>query len=310
MSGAACDLCTAPVPDQAYVCPKCTARTVEDLERIVDLAGEVESVVAKLVRYGGASKVGGERPLPFDEKAGERAAAIGNTVATWARHVAESRGLSVPAPTLTLGPLCRHGMGCRHDSCERIRTRYRDVGVAAAAAWLLDQLEWLRHQAEAAEAFGDLREASRTLEHVVGRPPDRWFAGQCWELVDGQRCEQELYAPRGASTVRCRACGFTHDAQHRRDWLLDQARDQLLHAEWIARALTALGIEKVTGSRIRNLADRGRLANHGTDASGRPKYRVGEVLDLIDEQAKVEAERAAKREDKARRKAERQDRAA
>lgn len=283
-----CGVCGKPLADPAaYVCPLCAEVVGKDLAWIVELAPEVETTIAKLSKFGAQLTAGsGERPLPFDQKAAERAESLKNTLATWARHVSEERGVPVlPLPG--------------------------ELGAQTAARFLGEQLNWLRHREEAPEAFADLKGAARELERLVGRPRDHWYAGTCWadlgeldEHDEPLRCQQELYAPKGARTIRCRECGAEHDADGRREWLLDEARNTLAHAELIARALTALGIEKVTGSRVRNLADRGRLAVHGHDQAGRPMYRVGEVLDLIDEQARMEAERAVKREQvKARREA-------
>lgn len=324
-----CDLCDRPLPDQAYVCERCAEGVREDLLRIVKYAGDVEGAVLKLVRYGGLGGGSGERPVPFDDVRAERAAAVGNMVATWARHVAESRGLVVEPPeaSRTVGPLCYHGGAlpfldakkppCRHPSCLEIGTRRAYLGVEVAARWLAehDQLEWLRHQREAAEAMAELREAAREVERIVDRPRDRWYAGPCWAELDdvdaedaggeSKRCMVELYAAPGAKTVRCRDCGSEYDAAARKDWLLREARDALVHAELMARALTALGIEDVTPARVRGMARHGRLMAKGTNQAGDPTYRVGDVLDVIEEQERIEAERVRRREEKAARKAQR-----
>lgn len=303
-----CDLCDRPLPDQAYVCERCTDREAESLRIIASLAGEVEAAVAKLVGHGLAVGGGGGHghPLPVDLVAAEKAATVGNTVSTWARHVSLTRGVEVPRTRPSLeGPSCRTNT-CRHLSCAEIRSPRREVGVALAARFLLGQLGWLRHRQEAAEALGDLHQAALQLQRVLGGRPPRWYAGQCWEpRDDGERCAAELYASPGASTVRCPECDTMHDAKDRREWLLREAEDQLLHAELMARALTGLGVEDLTPARVRGMARHGRLATKGTDAAGRPLYRVGDVRDVVAEQARAEAERAAKRDDKARRKAER-----
>lgn len=307
MSQSLCELCSRPLSDTGYVCDKpCTTKVREALELIVDLAGEVENAVLKLVRYGGSGQGSGERPLPFDDKRAERAAAVGNTVATWARHVAESRGATIPRPTPMVGPLCRHGISCKHHTCERIRTRRMESGVATAAAWLADRLKWLRHQHEAPLMFTDLRDAARELQRIVDRPRDLWYAGPCWgeldELDDDdlpKRCLNELYAVPGTRTVRCRECKAEYDAEGRREWLLREANDALVHAELMARALTALGIEDVTPARVRGMARHGRLMAKGTNAAGDPTYRVGDVLAVIEEQKLIEEGKRRRREAKA-----------
>jgi hypothetical protein len=264
----------------------------------------VEAAIARLTRYGTA---GGSdrRPLPVDLQASERAAEIGNTVATWAREVAESRGLPVPSPARAAGPVCqarswsRGGWTCGHGSCGSIR--HRPAGVAVAATWLLEHLEWLRHQRQAAEAYDELNDAANRLKSLVGGPLPRWYAGQCWEVVpfcayhqapaiscdcpaldptDLRRCEVDLYAAPGARTVRCTACRTDHDAAHRKEWLLGEARDTLAHAALLAAALTALDVPVAVGT-VYSWASRGRIVAHGWDALGRPLYLVGEAIDLL-----------------------------
>lgn len=301
-----CDLCDRPVPDQSYVCSRCTEAYGGYLSTIASLAGEVEAAVAKLVGHGPATSGGGGHghPLPVDLDAAEKAAAVGNTVSTWARHVSLSRGIEVlrDRPPQA-GPVCRTNT-CRHRSCAEIRAPRREVGIAVAARFIAEHLNWLRHRREAAEALAELRDAAGQIQRIVGGRLPRWYAGQCWELLENaERCTAELYATPGASTVRCPDCDTVHETARRRSWLLDEARDVLAHAELIARALTALELEGVTGSRVRNLAARGRLLAHGVDAADRPLYRVGDVLELIHEQARVEAERVAKREARAEAKA-------
>jgi hypothetical protein len=316
-----CDLCARPVDGTAYVCSPCADRVRDDLLHLAELAGEVEAAILKLVRYGSGGGGSGERPVPWDDVRAERAAAVGNTVATWARHVAESRGLvvEVPGPPRPAGPLCFHGQAlplldrakppCAHSSCGQIGTRRSHLGVAIAASWLAEhgQLEWLRHQREAAEAMTDLREAAREVERIVDRPRDRWYAGPCWaDLPSEERCEVELYAVPGARTVRCPECKTEHDAAARKQWLLDEARDALVHAELMARALTALGVEDVTPARVRGMARHGRLVAKGVNSAGDPTYRVGDVLDVIEDQERIEAERVRRREEKNAKRAERE----
>jgi hypothetical protein len=322
-----CDLCARLVDGTAYVCSPCADRVRDDLLHLAELAGEVEAAVLKLVRYGSGGGGSGERPVPWDDVRAERAAAVGNTVSTWARHISESRGvpISMPGTPRIVGPACYHGQAlpllnpakpsCPHGSCQEIGTRRSHLGVQVAATWLAEhgQLEWLRHQREAAEAMSDLREAAREVERIVDRPRDRWYAGACWSELDELdendepfRCQEDLYAAPGTKTVRCRECGAEHDAGTRKRVAAREARDTLVHAELMARALTALGIEDVTPARVRGMARHGRLVAKGLNAAGDPTYRVGDVLDVIEEQERIEAERVRRREEKIAKRAERE----
>lgn len=258
-----CEACGRPVADQAYVCSRCTEVVAADLARIIDLAPEVETTVAKLTKFGGQLTAGsGERPLPFDAKAAERAEALKQTLARRARNVSLERGVPIP-----------HSRG--------------ELGAVVAARFLGAHLEWIRHRQEAAAVFADLREAARELERLVGRPTGLRYRGPCWadlgdvdEVGDPLQCQEILYARPGAEVVKCRFCGAEYNAEGRRQWLLDEARTTLAHAALIASALTALDVPIAVGT-IYSWASRGRLVDHGTDQLGRPLYRVGDAIDLL-----------------------------
>ncbi|MFE9955849.1 hypothetical protein [Micromonospora sp. NPDC005299] len=295
-----CDLCEKPLPDTAYVCPRCANRTAEHLAAVTAVASEVEVTVARLARYSdrhgrtlpdddpdgrpdGGLKV---TPLPFDPSARSRGLDASNTIVTWARHVAEERGGGPVRPGPVIGPLCRSGAGCRHETCSLIRTRSVPHPVARAAVYLLGQLGWLRHRPEGREALDELGDACRIIVQVVDAPPPLWYAGPCREQTDVDEagrdvlCAEELYARTDDGTVRCPACKTRHDVGERREWLLDEADQVLAHASLVAAALTVLD-RRVTPSMVRNYADRGRITARGVDERGRPLYRVGEVRAVV-----------------------------
>ncbi|MEU8104391.1 hypothetical protein AB0C18_11790 [Nonomuraea muscovyensis] len=61
---------------------------------------------------------------------------------------------------------------------------------------------------------------------------------------------------------------------------MEQVADQLGTATEIARALHGL-CANPTPAMIRGYAHRGHMVNRGHDKTGRPLYRVGDVLDLL-----------------------------
>lgn len=278
-----CDRCGRPVIDQSYVCVDDRNRLVDQLATVVKVAGEARYTIAA-------------SPLLFGLAVGDATWAGANTLTTWARHCAESRGIDLPRVRI-------RSLACRHPTCRAVR-RHHAVGptcarklpaehpMAVVATWLAGQLDWLRHRPEAAEAWDELDHATRLIVRYVDNRPDRWYAGPCGE----NGCEQELEPVAGAKVIHCPACGAEHDAQARREWLLDQAEDQLAGAAWIAATLTRLG-RPVTAGTVRKWGDRGRLLEHGHDAGGRPLYRLSEVRELVLEAArrKVLAEVAAAR---------------
>lgn len=306
MTDPECARCGRPLADGAYVCQRpCTLGLHRSLVFLASMADSAVDTIARQTRHGDPGRGGRSQPLPVDLGASDRALEVERTVVDRARWIAEQRGLD--AHTLPerpgQGPFCPY---CEHMSCTAIRAvrvwpRNLAPALGRAAGWLTGQLDWLRHRPEAADVYRELHTAVSRLRWLVEGPVPRWYAGQCWELVDGQRCTTDLYANPGADTVRCPECGYRHDTAYRREWLLDEARDTLAHAELAARAITALG-RRVTSSAIRGYAHRDRLINHGHDAAGRPLYRVGDILDLLDEAERLETQRALARATKQARK--------
>lgn len=268
-----CERCDAPLPDMAYLCSRCAAVLRSALLDVPDLVDELATTTARLGRTGsnGAAS-GAERPLPVDLVAGDVARGLVNTVTTWARYVAEQRGMPLPErlprPGIT-GPACRT---CGHLTCMVIRTGRPVDPASLAACWLIWHAEWLRHRREVGELVDELDRAVGMARRVIDLPVPHWYAGRC-------ACGADVYARPGAAVLQCRGCGTTWDAAERREWLLDLAADVLGHAEWISRAITALG-QPVTAAMIRGYAHRGRLLARGQDRAGRPIYRVGDVLTI------------------------------
>lgn len=277
-----CDRCERPIHDTAYVCSVCADRLRDDLGSVAAVAGEAWTTIARLARLGTDSPGrSAERPLPFSWEAADATWAASNTLTTWARHIAETRGITLTGPAgPTQGPLCRV-QSCHHTTCARIISRANEHPLAYVARFLAEQLTWLRHRQEADDAFDELIDACRLAVRTIDQPPVRWYAGKC------DNCDTDLYAAPSAKFVRCRDCSTEHDADERRAWLLDLAEDQLVHASLAAAAITALG-HPVKDSTVRKWAERGRLAPHGTDHRGRPIYRVGDVRVLA-----IESERRA-----------------
>lgn len=278
-----CARCGDPVPDLAYVCRRDGERLRAALLALADDAGEVTVDVARQARHAAAAAAGSpEPPLPVHMGAGAAAWAVGNTVITWAVHVSHHRGVPTPPrPGRTLGPLCRAGYGCRHASCTAIRTRAVEHPVGRAARWLTRHIDWLRHRPEAADAVDELLDAAELVRRTIDNPGDRWYAGPCGAAGDdGTQCLTELYARHGSTYVTCKGCGTRFDAEARKQWLLGEASATVGTAAVLAAAATALGVQ-ATAAQIRGYAFRGRLADRGMDAWGRPVYLLGEALALV-----------------------------
>ncbi|MFL6138817.1 MAG: hypothetical protein ACJ74O_13590 [Frankiaceae bacterium] len=230
------------------------------------LAAELVTSYARQSRSGGGQPVGkaAERPVPWDDRASAAGAVLRSTLAVWARLVAEERG---------------------DDGLD-----YFDE-PASLAGWLLDRVEWIRHRPDGAAAVDELVHAVGLVRHAVDRRADAWYAGRCGAEVEGDEgerwcCLADLYVRHGAKQVTCRHCGKEWSVEDRRKWLLAAAEETLLTGPEIARAVTALG-QPVNEDLIRQWKHRGRLVPHGADERGRSLYLVGDVVNLLVDDARA-----------------------
>lgn len=165
------------------------------------------------------------------------------------------------------------------DLADVLRIWAHDLGGAPAtgceaAAWLIKHSDAVATHPDAAQCLDEITDAIHRAWQAVDHPPERSFLGPCPE------CAADLYARPGRAHVTCR-CGAVLDAARRRDWLLSQVRDQLDTASGIARALPGLLSTHLTPAMIRGYAHRGRLAARPAGADGKPRYRIGDVLDVL-----------------------------
>lgn len=251
-----CDVCERPVDGTAYACTGCATRAVEQLATIAGLADAARDVVHGLTRHGPAiGGAGGAGRIPVNLGAGGRVDAVQAELTTWGRAVHEQRG----------GQL---GTG---------------DPIAVAAAYLADEVEWIRHQQFAAELLSDVATAHRVILGVVDPPAGRRYLGPCrGELEDGAECAGDVYARDGAREGRCRDCGSRHAVAERRAWLDGEVR------RWSYTAAEISAAYGIPGPTLRTWAHRGEIQPNG-EHRGRPTYELGPVLDLA-------AGKAARRE--------------
>lgn len=281
-----CDLCGNPT--DGYCCRRCTDETAGYVKLVVDLAGEVETNVARLARYATragrrAVQVDEDRgpgvanrrqpvaafgwpaskerplpnalraePLPVDLNASARASHAFNHVATWARLVEEERGI-------------------------QLEVHRGEHAAAVAAAWLLGQLEWIRHQPFADEAFEQLKAAGAVIQRIVDRPSDEELVGVC-------DCGLYLYARRGRSTVQCR-CGLAWDVRQSRVSLTDALRDRLVTVAEAA-TLGVIAYPDLQREKVRKLVQSWVRTDRPNHLIGQPSvdgvvYSFGEIIDRL-----------------------------
>jgi len=248
MTDPTCPVCSRPIPDMAYLCSVEATKLRTELERVALVAGEAMTTIAKQARIGGGGRrTDPEVPLPVNLTAAADHDAAVNTLTTWARHVQEESGR--PLPEVEGHPLI------------------------ALAAWLVGQLDWLRHRPEAEEAFDEIGDACRVLVRVVDRAADRIIVGQCG-------CGEYLYAVRGREHVTCSGCNTQYNVEAARDLLRESLDQRLCTAAEIALLAAYLGLagkREQVRHKITVWADRGLVVRH-SEIRGEPAYVFGEVV--------------------------------
>lgn len=250
-----CTVCTRPVIDTGYACWDCTNRLARRLEFITSNAGELDTVITRQAR--GPARLAGrsaDTPLPYQAEASDNAWTIHQTLSTWAKSIVDERGIPAPAPASD-----------------------------ALAAFISQQLPWLRCQPDAAAGFDELDYAAWLLRVTIDTRPDLTYLGACNTPTDtGPACDTELRAAKDAKTVTCPSCGARHDVADRRAELLRRVHNMLMTAPEIAAAITAWR-GPLPVNTVYSWARRRRLPRRGTDpATGQPRYRLGDALTLAE----------------------------
>ncbi|RJO74151.1 hypothetical protein D5S18_18535 [Nocardia panacis] len=296
MADILCAECERPVKDGLTLCVSCGDSLCEALLVVPELLLDIAITRARLDRVRGARTAGraAEAALPV-RAAGrgtlmvgdEALAAIGNTVTTWARALAEDLGVNPPINDAWLVRLTEQ----HRDAPPRDGTTLPLVSVGAveqAAVWLAQHREPLRAYEAALELLRDITNAVDRLRCAVDRPRELRYLGPCSE------CGAELRAERGESWVRCRArtCRTQHEIASIEADARAAAEDRLYTLAELGGVLTAVGarIGRATLYRwagARRIEPRGwqhedeygqRITDHQVSEGDRQVYRLGDVL--------------------------------
>lgn len=257
-----CSIDGRPASD-ATICRGCVDQLVGVLRTVPALVDELEVTLSRQARVGTRNGPrGSETPLPFHLRASVDLETLRDGLRLWAGAVAERRGVALDAPATAGG----------------------------YAAWLVRWSGEVAQHPDAAELHGDVLSMAEAARRTVDLPPTLHFVGPCDE------CGADLYCGAGASTVACRteACERTYDVAARRAWLLEAAVDQLRTAAELSRELPWIGGVVIDRKLINQWAVRGKIEKflpHPRDPMARPRFRLGEVLELARATA---VERAAK----------------
>lgn len=232
-----------------YLCVHCTHALVAEIRRVPALAVQLDATISRQTRTGngvGVTSRPSERPLPVNLTAADIRSDLVGVLATWARDIRDRTGAPGDVGTLT-----------------------------DAAAFLLAHVSTVRTHPAVDELHDEITDAIARAWRIVDRPAERRFIGPCDE------CGADLYARPHSAELTCAECGTAYDADTRREWLVEQARDQLETASTIARALPGLLGQNITPAMIRGYVHRGRLLSRPPDSAGRARFRVGDVIDLV-----------------------------
>lgn len=250
-----CTTCSRPVPDTAFGCPHCAADLAQRLDQLAAVLPELQTTIAKQDRIGsgGARPTGAAVPLPYRDPTANRGRAIQGELVTWGRLVYAESGRTIAGST-----------------------------GSAVARYLGAATGWARYRQSWPEFHAALRPLVGSVLHLIDQPADRVYLGPCQTRNPdtGETCWTDVLAKPDAATGRCQSCGTVHDVAKSRSWLLDSLEDVLLRPVEIAGVLRGFGHAKVGYSTIAAYVADGLIVAHGQDGYGRPRYRVGDVLEV------------------------------
>lgn len=264
MSYPECLIDSRPVLAAGRICGACWADLRHDLTELAEsLADDLDATLAGLGRRGGVP-IGivarsAETGLGWNERAGDLARQLHNTLGGWVRVLCEDNALPV-------------------DMADR---------TTVLAEWLRAHEVHVR----AHEAVGDLWDEIRSLaaqaRQAIDRRPDRSYLGICSAPTGEGPCPADLYVIGARLTVHCPACGTGHHVEYRRDVMVAAVAGQLGTAVEVSRALSAMTGTPVPVNTIRSWALRGKLAQHPPREGERhPRYRIADVERLLHDTAR------------------------
>ena len=260
-----CAIDSRPVQD-AQICPGCLDALKTELRAIPALVVDLEITLTRQARVGQRNGPrSAETPLAYHLAASVDLETLRDGLLMWAAAVANRRGIAVDAP----------------------------ADPASLAGWLLRWAGEVAQHPDAAELHGDVLAMTKAARRTIDLPPQRHFVGPCDE------CGEDLYCGPAAKVVTCRTedCGASFDVVERRAWLLEAAVDQLRTAAELSRELPWIAGVTIDRKLINQWAVRGRVTKflpHPRDPHDRPRFRLGEVLDLARETALERAARVSR----------------
>lgn len=285
MSECQASRCGKPAGD-GFVCRDCLRALEKSLAQTRWVLIELQTTITKQSRFadgGGRVTIKGQaEPMPFNVWAAGVRADYTDILASWVDDLSRRKVIGAIA---SLSPL-------------------------SAAAWLMRHLESVRTFEAAGDLVEELCAAYAACRYAIDRPRERLYLGECgWtEPASGAVCTAQLWGIDGDTEAVCTDCGSEYLLDARREQVRTVAaidlRSRIMSAKQAAEVICAYGIgaepnpERVH-ERIRQWAARQRLVERATlrvYGHDRPGYAMGDVIDLVHESDRRQAERAERRD--------------
>lgn len=256
--------CEAPTADGVYLCKAHLEELVMALRGVPGLVEDLEVTITRQSRTGGQQhgSRSADRPLVWNEHASTALTELTASLAAWSYEAS-----------------------CVEQDERDLLDFVYDQDTPELARWLARNYRNARRLDTAGDLHAEILDRITVATRAVDLPPEKKFLGICNTTRDDDSgggntpCREDLYALPKQRWVTCKGCGENHDADQRRETLLADLEDQLIHAGLLASVIAGFGVPVVSDT-IRSWAHRGRLPVKGRDQHRRPLYRVGDVLDL------------------------------
>lgn len=182
------------------------------------------------------------------------------------------------------------------DEIARVRGLHRPYNsLQALGAWLVEQVEWMRHHPGGADLIEELTYCMRAGLRAIDNPGKRLLIGACDATIADEQgmsveCGAQLYAREYDVEIECTTCGTVHQTRDTWDRMLAKSENLLLTRTEIVHALSGFGVT-VTANQLQGLTRRGRLIARGMSSGRppRPMYRLGDVRDVLEGPGSVSA---------------------
>jgi hypothetical protein len=207
---------------------------------------------------------GDEQPMRLNLKASRLLDDVHNTLATWIRHLCESRGMETPA-------LKRESELCG----------WLHVNASAIAA-----------DEAAGECFRDVDNIVIRIERAINRPFPPRLCGPCPTITEKRaRCGLQLRAPREAIEVTCPQCQITHNVERLEIALYNEISGQMFTVPELARVVLPRLGEPVPRSTLHYWLEKGHLHPAGY-RENQPMVKLSDVRKCRLDMAKRYTKRA------------------